>query len=85
MEFESVEQTAKRLQVTTRTVQKWAKDGKIPGACQMGRAWLIPASFAGPSKVDPVPVPVQEEPSPIVWTNPTLYDAVYEPAIYGSI
>ena len=45
MEFESVEQTAKRLQVTTRTVQKWAKAGKIPGACQMGRTWLIPCGF----------------------------------------
>ena len=48
MEFESVEQAAKRLQVTTRTVQKWAKDGKIPGASQMGRTWLIPAGFVSP-------------------------------------
>jgi len=49
MEFQSVEQIAKRLQVTTRTVQKWAKEGKIPGAYQMGRTWLIPVEFGNPA------------------------------------
>lgn len=48
MEFTSVEQTAKRLHVTTRAVQKWAKEGKIPGAKQLGRAWLIPTNITGP-------------------------------------
>lgn len=48
MEFATAEQTAKRLHVTTRAVQKWAKEGKIPGASQHGRAWLIPINFSGP-------------------------------------
>ncbi len=51
MEFESVEQAAKRLQVTTRTVQKWAKEGKIPGVSRMGHTWLIPCEFVGQAAV----------------------------------
>ncbi len=47
MEFESVEQAAKRLQVTPRAIQKWAKEGKIPGANRVGRTWLIPMDFMG--------------------------------------
>lgn len=42
MEYESVGSAAKRWQVTPRTVQKWAKEGKIPGARKEGRDWMIP-------------------------------------------
>lgn len=48
MEYESVQQTANRLNINVRTVQKWAKDGKLPGAKQVGRAWLIPTDVKGP-------------------------------------
>lgn len=82
MDFESVEQAASRLQVTTRTVQKWAKDGKIPGACQMGRAWMIPAGFAGPVKADQIPAQEEslsvQEALLVKGKNPTLYDAAFE-------
>lgn len=61
MEYESVTQTAERLQVTARTVQKWAKEGKLPGAKQLGRAWLIPAGISAPEKqVNPLPLPHQQ-------------------------
>ena len=50
MEFVSAQQTAERLGVTVRAVQKWAKEGKIPGARQMGRSWLIPDHFTGPAE-----------------------------------
>ncbi len=42
MEFESSHEAAERLHVNVRTVQKWAKDGKIPGAKRMGKTWMIP-------------------------------------------
>lgn len=42
MEFESAAKAAERLGVTVRAIQKWAKSGKLPGAKQLGRAWLIP-------------------------------------------
>lgn len=43
MDYESAKDTAARLGVTPRAVQKWAKDGKLPGAKRIGREWLIPA------------------------------------------
>lgn len=42
MNFESAIQTAARLNVSVRAVQKWAKEGKLPGAKKNGREWLIP-------------------------------------------
>ncbi len=42
MEFESAKQTAERLGVNIRTVQKWAKENKFKGARRLGREWLIP-------------------------------------------
>lgn len=62
MEYESVQQTAERLQVTVRAVQKWAKEGKLPGAKQLGRAWLIPAGINAPEKQHATPSPPQEHP-----------------------
>ncbi|MBR2861640.1 MAG: hypothetical protein IKB86_07370 [Clostridia bacterium] len=44
MEFETAEQVAKRENVTVRTVQLWAKEGKIEGAKKVGRDWLIPVN-----------------------------------------
>ncbi len=42
MDFESAAKAAERLGVTVRAVQKWAKEGKLQGAKQLGRAWMIP-------------------------------------------
>lgn len=42
MKFETAMQTAARLGVTVRAVQKWAKEGKLPGAKKVGRDWAIP-------------------------------------------
>ena len=62
MEYESVQQTAERLRVTVRTVQKWAKEGKLPGAKQLGRAWLIPAGINAPKVQDISPVTPTDAP-----------------------
>ena len=42
MKFVSAQDYANRLQVSIRTVQKWAKEGKLPGAKKVGRDWMIP-------------------------------------------
>lgn len=41
-EYETVQETAARLGVTVRAVQKWASGGRIPGAVKCGRSWKIP-------------------------------------------
>ena len=50
MEYESSHETASRLQVNVRTVQKWAKEGRIPGARRMGKNWMIPRGVQGPGE-----------------------------------
>lgn len=50
MNYESPSATAERLGVSVRAVQKWAKSGKIKGAQQIGRQWLIPKGTEAPSK-----------------------------------
>lgn len=42
VEFITVQQAADNFGVNVRTIQKWAKDGKLPGAKRVGRVWLIP-------------------------------------------
>ncbi len=49
-EYESVRETAQRLGVTVRAVQKWAAAGKIPGAVKEGRDWRVPKDILGPSE-----------------------------------
>lgn len=41
-EFETTQETSERLNVTARTIQKWAATGKIPGAIKYGNVWMIP-------------------------------------------
>lgn len=48
MHYESVNDTAARLGVTVRAVQKWAAAGKIPDVQRVGKQWLIPTEFTGP-------------------------------------
>lgn len=45
-EFETVRETAERLGVTVRAVQKWAATGKIQGAEKIGRTWFIPKGIS---------------------------------------
>lgn len=52
VEFEQAADVAKRLQVTVRTVQLWAKEGRLPGAQKVGRDWLIPAGYDGPVRAN---------------------------------
>lgn len=51
MNFESAQQAAERLGVTIRTIQKWAKEGRIIGAARHGRSWMIPVDFAPDEQV----------------------------------
>ena len=46
MDFESSAHLAERLGINVRTVQLWAKNGKLPGAYKMGRDWMIPRSVS---------------------------------------
>ncbi len=50
MRFENVKQAAERLGVTDRAIQKWAKEGRIPGSYFDNRIWWIPADFTEPIK-----------------------------------
>lgn len=54
MDYESAKDTAARLGVTPRAVQKWAKDGKLTGAKRIGREWLIPADAEPARKTESV-------------------------------
>ncbi len=40
--YETAAEMAQRLNISIRTVQLWAKNGKLPGAKKVGRDWLIP-------------------------------------------
>lgn len=46
MEFESSSHLAERMGINVRTVQLWAKNGKLPGAYKHGRDWMIPKSVS---------------------------------------
>jgi len=45
-DFETAQETATRLGVTVRAIQKWASSGKIPGAVKHGRSWMIPKGIS---------------------------------------
>ncbi len=42
MEYLSAKEAAEKNNLHIRTIQKWAKEGKIAGARKVGRDWLIP-------------------------------------------
>ena len=50
MKFEKPSQAAKRLGITARAIQKWANDGRIPGAYKLAGQWMVPADFTEPAK-----------------------------------
>ena len=45
MNYESSQRAADRLGVSVRSIQKWAKEDRIPGAVRHGRSWMIPTDF----------------------------------------
>ena len=45
MNYESSRQAADRLGVSIHTIQKWARENRIPGAMRRGRLWMIPVDF----------------------------------------
>ena len=45
MDYITTAEAAKRLGVSRRYVQKLVQQGKIPGAVQLGHAWLVPHDF----------------------------------------
>ena len=53
MEFESSLNLAERMGINVRTVQLWAKNGKLPGAYKLGRDWMIPITVGEYLKTSP--------------------------------
>ena len=45
MNYESSRQAADRLGVSIHTIQRWARENRIPGAVRHGQSWMIPADF----------------------------------------
>lgn len=48
MEFETAKQAAERMGVTVRAIQKWANQGRLPGAQLVGNIWNIPKHITKP-------------------------------------
>ena len=48
--YETAAESAKRLGVTTRAIQKWASSGKIKSAEKIGRTWFIPKNYGIPEE-----------------------------------
>lgn len=70
MQFEQAQQTAERLGVTVRAIQKWAKEGRLPGAEKIGREWLIPAGIEKPvDKSEAAEVPQKKMRMPLPLLN----------------
>ena len=53
VKMETVQMAAERLGVSTRTIQNWARDGRLQGAYKAGRDWLIPTD-ADPGREETV-------------------------------
>lgn len=50
MEFISVSQLARKLEISERTVRNWCYEGKIDGAFLTGKTWNIPKDTVLPSR-----------------------------------
>lgn len=55
MNYESSWQAADRLGVSIHTIQKWARENRIPGAMRRGHSWMIPADFVPADRQDVQP------------------------------
>ncbi len=51
MGYESVKSAAERMGVTVRAIQKWAKEGRLPGSYFDNRVWWIPKEILKPLKI----------------------------------
>ncbi len=51
MGYESVKSAAERMGVTVRAIQKWAKEGRLPGSYFDNRVWWIPKDIKTPLKI----------------------------------
>ncbi len=50
MDYVSVEEMAALWGLSPRTVRNYCKEGRIPGARQLGHAWMLPEDAARPSR-----------------------------------
>lgn len=66
MEFESPKQTAERLGVTVRAVQKWAREGRLNGAKKLGREWLVPVGAEPSEKTETESKPCTHQLMPLL-------------------
>lgn len=48
MEYQSVQQAARRWQISERRVHQYCKEGRIPGLMRFGRSWVIPMDAEKP-------------------------------------
>lgn len=53
MDYISAKEAAEKWGITPRRVQQYCKDGLIPGAARLGRAWGIPRDAEIPGKMTP--------------------------------
>lgn len=56
-EWMTVRAFAAANEVDERTVQRWLKAGKLPGAVKTNKGWAIPADAAAPAPAPPAPAP----------------------------
>lgn len=54
----TVRQYAQEVERDERTVQRWLRDGKLPGVVQTNHGWLIPSGTPRPESRKPPAAPV---------------------------
>ncbi len=69
MKFESAKQAAERLGVTVRAIQKWANQGRLPGAYFDRRVWYIPKDVAEPLKTSEAVPAIKRYQLPLLRSN----------------
>ena len=80
IEYETAKEAALRLGVTPRAIQKWAAEGKLPGATRHGKSWMIPKDAVvtentGKEQTVPDSVPDVYQMSPFRTAMPLLNSA----------
>ena len=65
MKYETTVQAAQRLGVSSRTICKWARENRIPGALRQGRSWLIPSDFAPDDRLGHIVLPLMNSAYPV--------------------
>ena len=70
--YETVRQAARRLGVTERTIQLWAKTGRIVGARKVGRDWMIPVEASDEEEDDPTEAMTPTDPADVAEPEPAV-------------